>query len=60
MVLCLLPFSLLAAAGVKSLMFLGVLAAMVLLGYFSGRVAVYAPVVSLEHRTPSGCCPQDP
>ena len=51
-ILILLPFSILAATGLQAVVFLGVIAAFILLAYFSGRMAVIAPVASIERRTP--------
>lgn len=54
LVVCITVVTLVAAAGSPSLMFVGVFAASVIMAYFTGRFAVFAPVASVEHRTPIG------
>lgn len=53
-ILCVLPFALLAATGIQLFNIIGSVALVAVLAYFGGRIAVIAPVASLEHPTPLG------
>lgn len=50
--LCVLPFAIVAAAGLTAFVYLGFIAILVLMAYASGRLSVMASVASLEHLPP--------